>query len=64
VTGSYPFGPRGSRPPTAERGITEAGQGVVEYGLILALAVIACVVSLVFFGDQLSTLLRLIASAV
>lgn len=42
----------------------EAGQGLVEYGLILVLAVVICVVSLLFFGDQLSTLLSLIASAV
>ena len=42
----------------------EAGQGIVEYGLILALAVVVCVVSLVVFGDQISSMLRLIASAV
>ena len=41
-----------------------AGQGLVEYGLILVLAIAVCVVSLLFFGDQLSTLLSLIASAV
>jgi Flp pilus assembly pilin Flp len=42
----------------------EAGQGLVEYGLILIVAVVVCVVSLLFFGDQLSALLSLIASAV
>ena len=42
----------------------EFGQGLVEYGLILVLAIVICVVSLVFFSDQLSTLLSLIASAV
>jgi Flp pilus assembly pilin Flp len=41
-----------------------AGQGLVEYGLILALMAIVCVVSLLFFGDQLSSLLSLIASFV
>jgi Flp pilus assembly pilin Flp len=41
-----------------------AGQGVVEYGLILILAVVVCVVALVFFGDQLSSLLSLIATGV
>jgi Flp pilus assembly pilin Flp len=41
-----------------------AGQGLVEYGLILAVVAVACVISLVFFGDQLSYLLSLIASAV
>ena len=42
----------------------QAGQGLIEYGLILVVMAIACVVSLVFFGDQLSSLLSLIASAV
>jgi Flp pilus assembly pilin Flp len=36
----------------------------VEYGLILFLAAVVCAVSLLFFGDQLSSLLSLIASAV
>jgi Flp pilus assembly pilin Flp len=44
-----------------ERG---AGQGLVEYGLILVIVAVVCVLSLVFFGDQLSSLLSLIASAV
>jgi Flp pilus assembly pilin Flp len=42
----------------------QAGQGLIEYGLILMVMAVACVVSLVFFGDQLSSLLSLIASAV
>ncbi len=42
----------------------DTGQGLVEYGLILALVAIVCVISLVFFGDQLSSLLSLIASNV
>ncbi len=42
----------------------QRGQGLVEYGLILALVAIVCVVSLVFFGDELSSLLSLIASQV
>lgn len=42
----------------------QSGQGLVEYGLILVVAIVVCVVSLLFFGDQLSTLLSLIASAV
>ncbi len=40
------------------------GQGLVEYGLILVTATVVCMVALVFFGDQLSSLLGLIASAV
>jgi Flp pilus assembly pilin Flp len=42
----------------------QEGQGLVEYGLILFLVAVVCVVSLLFFGDQLSWLLSLIASAV
>jgi hypothetical protein len=40
------------------------GQGLVEYGLILILAIVVCIVSLLFFGDQLASVLSLIASAV
>jgi Flp pilus assembly pilin Flp len=42
----------------------ESGQGLIEYGLILAMMAVVCVVSLLFFSDQLSSLLSLIASAV
>ena len=42
----------------------ERGQGLVEYGLIMVIMAVVCVVSLLFFGDQLSSLLSLIASAV
>jgi Flp pilus assembly pilin Flp len=42
----------------------ESGQGLIEYGLILIIMAVVCVVSLLFFGDQLSSLLSLIASAV
>ncbi len=42
----------------------QEGQGLVEYGLILVLVAVVCVVSLAVFGDQLSSLLSLIASAV
>jgi Flp pilus assembly pilin Flp len=51
-----PLDGRGRRP--------ETGQGVIEYGLILSIMAIVCIVSLVFFSDQLSSLLSLIASAV
>jgi Flp pilus assembly pilin Flp len=40
------------------------GQGIIEYGIILAIMAVACVVSLLFFGDQLSSLLSLVAAAV
>jgi len=42
----------------------ESGQGLIEYGLILAVMAVVCVISLLFFSDQLSSLLSLVASAV
>jgi len=42
----------------------QRGQGLIEYGLIMVIMAVVCVVSLLFFGDQLSSLLSLIASAV
>jgi len=44
-------------------GHARSGQGLVEYGVILVIMAVACVVSLVFFGDQISALFSLIASA-
>ena len=57
---------RSARTAGAARGerLSGSGQGLVEYGLILMVMAVVCVVSLVFFGDQLSSLLSLIASAV
>jgi Flp pilus assembly pilin Flp len=46
------------------RRLKQAGQGIIEYGLILAIMAIVCVVSLLLFGDQLSSLLSLVAAAV
>ena len=42
----------------------ERGQGVVEYGLILALSAIVAVVVLVFFGGTLSAVLEAIGQAI
>jgi Flp pilus assembly pilin Flp len=42
----------------------ERGQGLIEYGLILAVMAVVCTISLLFFSDQLSSLLSLVASAV
>ena len=58
--------------PTPERRVrhahhgrgSELGQGLIEYGLILAVMTVVCAVSLLFFSDQLSSLLSLVASAV
>ncbi|MGZ3317446.1 MAG: Flp family type IVb pilin, partial [Isosphaeraceae bacterium] len=52
----------GLPPPAGSR--HESGQGLIEYGVILVLMAVVCVVSLVFFGDQLSSLLSMITSAV
>jgi Flp pilus assembly pilin Flp len=40
------------------------GQGVVEYGLILALSAMVAVVVLVFFGGALSAVLEAIGEAI
>ncbi len=40
------------------------GQGLVEYGLILAIVVLVCAIALIFFGDQLAAILGFIASKV
>jgi Flp pilus assembly pilin Flp len=42
----------------------ERGQGVVEYGLILALSTVVAIVVLVFFGGTLSAVLDAIGSAI
>ena len=42
----------------------EAGQGIVEYGLILSLSAVVAVVVLVFFGGTLSAVLEAIGEAI
>lgn len=42
----------------------EAGQGIVEYGLILSLSALLAVVMLVFFGGTLSAVLEAIGEAI
>ncbi len=49
--------------PTGFLGRAQFGQGLIEYALILSLIAIVTVVSLFFFGDQLSALLSMISSA-
>ena len=41
-----------------------AGQGLVEYGLILSLTVVIAVIALVFFGPQLAWALSLIGTQI
>ena len=42
----------------------DEGQGLVEYGLILTLIAIVCVVALVFMGSQVSTMLNTVGKSV
>ena len=42
----------------------ERGQGVVEYGLILALSAVVAIVILLFFGGTLSAVLEAIGEAI
>jgi Flp pilus assembly pilin Flp len=42
----------------------DLGQGLVEYGLILALSALFAVVLLVFFGPTLSAVLEVIGEAI
>lgn len=51
--------PDPSHPPDGE-----AGQGLVEYGLILVLIAIVAILSLVFIGGNLSTMLSNIGNSV
>jgi len=50
---------RPSRPDRAA-----SGQGIVEYGLILALSALLAVVLLVFFGGTLSAFLQAVGDAI
>jgi Flp pilus assembly pilin Flp len=54
----------GPRPRRRYFGARGAGQGIVEYGLILAIMIVVCIAALVFFGDQLAAILGFIASKV
>jgi Flp pilus assembly pilin Flp len=48
----------------ATRRDREAGQGIVEYGLILSLMAVVAIVILVFFGGTLALILAAIGSAI
>ena len=43
---------------------SDAGQGLVEFGMILSLIVVVAAVALVFFGPQLSFVLSLIGTGI
>ncbi|HEV8403752.1 MAG TPA: hypothetical protein VGQ31_12050 [Candidatus Limnocylindrales bacterium] len=42
----------------------EAGQGLAEYALILALIAIVAIVALIFLGDQISLILSSVANSI
>ena len=49
---------------TRRRILDEAGQGLVEYGLILLLGALVTIIALVFFGGALATALSLLGQAI
>ena len=49
---------------SASLAIGEAGQGIVEYGLILSLSALFALVVLVFFGGTLSAVLQAVGDAI
>ncbi len=48
---------------TGELRFAPRGQGLVEYGLILAVAAIVALVALLVFGDQISAFVSALANA-
>jgi Flp pilus assembly pilin Flp len=50
--------------PGGARAHHERGQGIVEYGLILALSAIVTIVVLVFLGPTLADVLEVIGQAI
>jgi len=55
-------GTRWPRPVRDGASMRELGQGVVEFGLILAIAAVVAAVAIIFFGPQLATILDLIGA--
>ncbi|MDA8203604.1 MAG: pilus assembly protein [Chloroflexi bacterium] len=49
--------------PAASR-VSQAGQGLAEYALILVLIAIVAIVSLMFFGGTVSTMLSNVGTSV
>ena len=43
---------------------SEAGQGLAEYALILALIAIVAIIALIFLGGQVSTILNTVGTSV
>jgi Flp pilus assembly pilin Flp len=55
---------RTSRPDSIRRRVDVAGQGVVEYGLILSLSAVLAAILLVVFGATLSAFLQAVGDAI
>lgn len=53
-----------TRRPPGRVGRSPAGQGIVEFGLILALAVLIALVIIVFLSPQLAWVLSLIGTEI
>lgn len=49
---------------TTRRGSDEAGQGLAEYALILALIAVVAIAALVFLGGQVASILSQVGAAV
>ncbi len=49
---------------TVARTTSASGQGLAEYALILALIAIVAIVSLIFLGTQISTILHTISVSI
>jgi Flp pilus assembly pilin Flp len=62
MSGAVPPGPEVSRVPRGRR--RAAGQGLVEFGLVIGIAAVVAVAVLVLFRPQLAWVLSLIGSEV
>jgi Flp pilus assembly pilin Flp len=51
-------------PPIRRLDVLAGGQGIVEYGLILALSAVLALVLLVFFGGAVSAFLQVVGDAI
>ncbi len=61
-TSPAPIGHR--HPATLRHALASSGQGIVEYGLILAGIAAVAIIALVFFGDQVAAVVDAIGEAV
>ena len=50
--------------PRTDRTGDEAGQGLAEYALILALIAVVAIIALIFLGGQVSTILSTVGSSI